>query len=276
MVRYLNQIEVFTTGRYLALPKEVLSISEMLVYYLDKTIITDGVAKLRIFFSDEPKENCRIDSVENVYAPIHCWEELYTCQDINTKRYIFLLEVISIVESFFSARRWQNNGLEGLVRSINDRNSIFFEVYKQKICKHPEVYKCKVQFKYEALWTLELALYKKDGSVIDIFTLVETKVASSGVKEILRFYASSLEVNDHVICIYWKNKYFWCYNFETKDLSLLSEKALAGDIYGTFELGKILFEGKFVSKDVERAKEWLKKSSDLGNKRAAKLLETLP
>ena len=46
MDRYLNQIEIILSGKYISLPKEVLSISDMLAYHLGKSIKTDGVVKL--------------------------------------------------------------------------------------------------------------------------------------------------------------------------------------------------------------------------------------
>lgn len=150
MKRYLSKIEVITNGKYSVLSDEVLSISDMLVYYLGKTVITDGVTMLRLVFTDEAQEANSTLGITYIYTPILQWEKLSSSQDINTRRDILLIEIVTVIESLIAEGKWIDNGIKNIVQMIRKRDCVFFEVYKRKSCKIDSIYKCGIQFRYKS------------------------------------------------------------------------------------------------------------------------------
>ena len=277
MDRYLNQIEIILSGKYISLPKEVLSISDMLAYHLGKSIKTDGVVKLVIIFTDEPQVGKCILGIEYIYKPISQWIELSISNDLSTRRKILLSEIYSIINGYIFSGRWNDNGIKQVIQSIYDRNCIFFERYKQVKCGKSDIYKCEVQFTYKSILSLKLSFYNRYGESVKIVSLLDRVPAQSGVRDMLLFYVYKLSYKDDIVNVIWNNnEYYWSYDMRSDVLSFHSKRAECGDPLGQYELGKMLLEGKFITKDIVSAEKWLTASSEQGNISATRLLRALP
>ena len=93
----------------------------------------------------------------------------------------------------------------------------------------------------------------------------------------LSFYVYKLSYKDDIVNVIWNNnEYYWSYDMRSDVLSFHSKRAECGDPLGQYELGKMLLEGKFITKDIVSAEKWLTASSEQGNISATRLLRALP
>lgn len=93
----------------------------------------------------------------------------------------------------------------------------------------------------------------------------------------LLFYVYKLSYKDDIVNVIWNNnEYYWSYDMRSDVLSFHSKRAECGDPLGQYELGKMLLEGKFITKDIVSAEKWLTASSEQGNISATRLLRALP
>lgn len=83
--------------------------------------------------------------------------------------------------------------------------------------------------------------------------------------------------NDDVARMWLKDKRdYWEFNTKTQESRFCYVPAETGNAHGQYQLAKMYIDGNYlVEKDMNKAKEWLEKSSNQGFPRAKKLLQQL-
>lgn len=274
MAKYLKRIECAISEDFTGISREVYSVVDMFVFYLKNNIRTENISKLYVFFTNELKENNVVLDVEYFYDNFTNYLKILKSEEINSKRKLFLDNIVTIIRSRVEDKVWVEQNLDSVLQVLKDKEYVFSDFYKSKVLSSDKKRKATLFFEYKSTLKIYLSILDKKNNVLLKKKILDVIPAPSGVMDLLKLYLKSIKWtdNDEVVISHSNNRDYWLYDLSKNKLEFHYSRAEKNDPHGQYDLALMYFNGQGVLKDEEKGMYWLQKSANQGFKRAKKML----